>query len=78
MLFWYKIFCGFCWLLTLLPLRCLYLLSDLFFVVVCYVVRYRRKLLETWAELPPMFISSSAKKEGRDAILEFIERVLDN
>ncbi|MCL2561766.1 MAG: ribosome biogenesis GTP-binding protein YihA/YsxC [Rikenellaceae bacterium] len=42
------------------------------------VVRYRRKLLETWAELPLMFISSSAKKEGRDAILEFIERLLEN
>ena len=45
MLFWYKIFYGFCWILALLPLRCLYLISDLLFVLVCYVVRYRRKVV---------------------------------
>jgi len=45
MLFWYRIFYGFCRLLALLPLRCLYLLSDLLFVLVCYVVRYRRKVV---------------------------------
>ena len=45
MLFWYRIFLGFCRLLALLPLRCLYLISDLLFVLVCYVVRYRRKVV---------------------------------
>jgi len=45
MLFWYKVFYGFCWLLALLPFRCLYLLSDLFFVLICFVVRYRRKVV---------------------------------
>ena len=45
MLFWYKIFYGFCWLLAILPLRCLYLISDLLFVLICYVVRYRRKVV---------------------------------
>ena len=45
MLFWYKLFYGFCWLLALLPFRCLYLFSDLLFVLVCYVVRYRRKVV---------------------------------
>ena len=45
MMFWYKIFYGFCWLLALLPLRCLYLFSDILFVIVCYVVRYRRKVV---------------------------------
>ena len=44
-LFGYRLFYGFCWCLALLPLRCLYLISDLFFVLVCYVVRYRRKVV---------------------------------
>ncbi len=33
---------------------------------------FRRKLLETWEELPPIFITSSAEKKGRDEILKFI------
>ena len=45
MLFWYKILYGFFRLLATLPLRCLYLISDLLFVPVCYVVRYRRKVV---------------------------------
>ena len=45
MSFWYSIFYGFCWLLAWLPLRCLYLLSDFLFVLICYVVRYRRKVI---------------------------------
>jgi KDO2-lipid IV(A) lauroyltransferase len=32
-------------LLALLPLRCLYLISDFFFVPVYYVIRYRRKVV---------------------------------
>jgi len=44
-MFWYRTFYGFCWLLALLPLRCLYLISDLLFVLACYVVRYRRKVV---------------------------------
>ena len=45
MMFWYHIFYGFCWVLALLPLRFLYLISDLLFVLVCYVARYRRKVV---------------------------------
>jgi len=45
MLLWYKLFYGFCRLLALLPFRCLYVLSDMLFVLVCYVVRYRRKVV---------------------------------
>jgi len=41
----YRIFYGFCRLVAFLPLRCLYLFSDLLFVLVCYVVRYRRKVV---------------------------------
>ena len=36
---------------------------------------YRNKMFETWEELPPFFVSSSEKKEGRDEILNFINEV---
>jgi KDO2-lipid IV(A) lauroyltransferase len=42
-MFWYRIFYGFCWFLAILPLRCLYVVSDIIFLIVCYIIRYRRK-----------------------------------
>ncbi len=36
---------------------------------------YKTRLLEEWEELPPMFLSSSQKKHGRDEILNYIEDV---
>lgn len=36
---------------------------------------YKEKLLETWEELPPILLSSSEKKEGRDEILNYIEAI---
>lgn len=39
---------------------------------------YKKKLLETWAELPPTFVTSSEKREGREAILDFIGGCLAN
>ncbi len=39
------------------------------------VSNYRERLLETWEELPPIFYSSSEKREGRDEILGYIEEV---
>ena len=33
----------------------------------------KQKLLEDWEELPPIFITSSEKKEGRDGVLDYIE-----
>lgn len=36
---------------------------------------YKNKLLETWEELPPMFLTSSEEKKGRDEILDFIEGI---
>lgn len=41
------------------------------------VARFRRTLLETWEELPPMFLTSSEKRQGRDEILDFIGEVID-
>lgn len=36
---------------------------------------YTDKMLETWEELPPILISSSEKKEGREEILDFIDTI---
>lgn len=37
------------------------------------IKRIENKLLETWEELPPSFLTSSAKKEGLEPLLSFIE-----
>ncbi|MDQ6482000.1 ribosome biogenesis GTP-binding protein YihA/YsxC [Dyadobacter sp. LHD-138] len=37
------------------------------------VKKYKEKLGEIWEEIPPMFVTSAEKNEGRDAILETIE-----
>ncbi|MDG5799675.1 ribosome biogenesis GTP-binding protein YihA/YsxC [Marinilabiliaceae bacterium ANBcel2] len=36
---------------------------------------YKKEMLKKWEELPPMFISSSITKEGREEILEFIDNI---
>lgn len=40
------------------------------------VARYKRKLLESWEELPPIFITSSENKTGKAPILEFVGKCL--
>lgn len=40
------------------------------------IARYRRILLQSWEELPPMFRTSSEKRQGREAILDFIGNCL--
>lgn len=35
---------------------------------------FKKDLLEKWEELPPIFLTSSEKKKGRESILDFIER----
>lgn len=39
------------------------------------ITTYKEKLLETWEELPPVFFTSSLKKEGREEILDYIENI---
>jgi GTP-binding protein len=39
------------------------------------VAQFKRKLKETWDELPTMFITSSETSKGRDEVLGFIEQV---
>jgi GTP-binding protein len=41
----------------------------------CNVERFRRAMLETWEELPQMFVTSSEKKVGGEEILRYIEHV---
>ena len=36
---------------------------------------YGKVLGETWEELPPMFLTSAEKKEGRDAVLDYIDQI---
>ena len=46
--------------------------------VASHVARYKKALLEEWEELPPIFITSSQKKQGRDEMLDFIGESLKN
>ena len=39
------------------------------------VEAYKKVLSETWEELPPIFITSSEKKQGREEILDYIEKI---
>lgn len=39
------------------------------------VEAYKQTLLQTWEELPPIFITSAEKKEGRDEVLDYIEKI---
>ncbi len=36
---------------------------------------YKQHLLETWEQLPTMFVTSSAKAQGADDILNYIEQI---
>ena len=36
---------------------------------------YVRKMLETWEEMPPYFITSSEKARGRDEVLDYIDQI---
>ena len=36
---------------------------------------YSKTLSETWEEMPPMFLTSAEKKDGRDEVLGYIEKI---
>ena len=36
---------------------------------------YVRKMLETWEEMPPYFVTSSEKARGRDEVLDYIDQI---
>lgn len=37
---------------------------------------YLQSLLDTWEELPPYFVTSSEKKQGREPLLDYIKNIL--
>ena len=39
------------------------------------VAAYKRTLLKNWEELPPIFVTSSINKTGRDEILDYIDGI---
>lgn len=39
------------------------------------VEAYKRTLAETWEEMPPMIVTSSEKRQGRDELLNYIEAI---
>ena len=39
------------------------------------VEAYKKKLLETWEELPPYYITSAEKRQGREEVLQYIEDI---
>ena len=39
------------------------------------VETYKKVLLETWEELPPVFITSAEKRQGREEVLDYIDRI---
>ena len=38
--------------------------------------QYKKKLLESWEELPPLFTTSAEKKIGREDVLDFIDKAI--
>lgn len=42
-----------------------------------HVADYKQEMLKTWESLPPMFVTSSAKHQGRDLILDYIGSIVD-
>ena len=39
------------------------------------VETYKKTLSETWEEMPPMFVTSAEKKDGRDDVLDYIGQI---
>ena len=39
------------------------------------VAAYEKKMLETWEEMPPYFVTSAEKGEGREEVLDYIEKI---
>lgn len=43
-----------------------------------HVSRFKKELLKTWAELPPLFVTSAVKRLARKEMLEYIEKLRAN
>ena len=42
------------------------------------IASYKLKLQETWEELPPIFLTSAEKGDGRDELINYIEGINEN
>ncbi len=42
------------------------------------VEAYKKRLLEDWEELPPIFITSAENKKGREDVLDYIDEIEKN
>lgn len=40
------------------------------------VEKYLQSMLDTWEELPPYFVTSSEKKQGREELLSYINQII--
>jgi GTP-binding protein len=45
-------------------------------VKVTYMEQFKQKMLESWEELPPTFATTAERKQGKEALLDYIEEVL--
>lgn len=41
------------------------------------IEQFRQKLLETWEELPPHFITSAVTAKGKEELLDYIEQIVN-
>ena len=39
------------------------------------VAAYQKKMLDTWEEMPPHFVTSAEKRDGREELLNYIEQI---
>lgn len=44
---------------------------------ISHVAQYKKIMLQTWESLPEIFMTSSDKQKGKEEVLEFIERVIN-
>ena len=42
------------------------------------IAHYKKVLLESWEELPPIFITSAENGQGKEDLLKYIENVIDS
>ena len=40
------------------------------------VAFYKKEMLKNWEELPPIFLTSSESKKGREEVLEYVDEIL--
>lgn len=39
------------------------------------VAAYEQKMLETWEEMPPYFVTSAESRQGREEVLDYIDQI---